>query len=427
MQKYLKYILLIIILPSLAYGQTASKEYQKAFNAFNQNNYTDALSFIKKAIELKPDDKSYLRFAGMLTTVMEDYPQTIEFMEAYKSLLVKEIEKRKKLPNDLAFTYKNLSNIYVVNEQPEQAVSTLKELKTYLESDMEPQTKNNLRERAELTAQIGKFLIVSNDYEKAEQSLSEALKLYTEFGSPLNDETIDIKRSLAVIYNEKLDKKEKALPLYKEVLDYNIGKYGQNHIIVSRDYNTYGRVLENSGQLVEAVNSFHNQILSYLAYYNDLTLISTTQNVKPAFITYVNNNWLSLSANERALIFDQEAIKLEESQPTFSPLYLATLRQEYAAALSEKGDNFNAARNYSMALSTFEEKLGADHPYSINVKEAHTASQNSLLLSSPDNQETPTSSFGTTSLPATNDLLVPKSENQDTNNLLINPMNNSNP
>ncbi len=272
----------------------AQVAFQRANIANNEIRYLDALTHLKRAAQLAPNNTTYLNMLGVIQFTLGQHQQAIN---SFELVLTSDLSNYDENYPEVAIDRNNLGCVWKALGEYQKAIELFElaltsNLSTYGENHPQVATDRN---------NLGSAWKALGGHQKAielyQLALISDLATYGE-----THPKVAIERSNLGVAWKALGEYQKAIELYQLALTSHLATYGENHPQVATDRNNLGSIWEALGEYQKAIELFELALTSDLATYGEN---------HPQVALYRNNlgsAWLGLGEYQKAIELYQLAL-----------------------------------------------------------------------------------------------------------------------
>ncbi|HRI86286.1 MAG TPA: tetratricopeptide repeat protein [Ignavibacteria bacterium] len=247
---------------ALKFDKSSGIYYSLAVVYYKLNKFDEALTEIKNALKLKPDDQDYLETSANIYIVKKDFLKAIA---AFERII--------KLDSNYTYGLYSLARLYQETQMPANALAVYEKITNKIGYDFDVLNK------------MYEIYMKNKDYDKAADVLENMLKI-----DPFNAE---MKKILANLYlNNK--NYEKAKLIYENILSLDHNEKGiQNELVkIYFKLNENDKAFDNFSKVLgkDSLN-FLEKIQIGELYFNLISQDETAKDISKNIFTVINNSY----------------------------------------------------------------------------------------------------------------------------------------
>ena len=321
-----------------------------------QGNYTQALSYYEKALQIQlqiygeqhPSVATSYNNIGCVYSDQGDYNKALSYYE--KALQIRLQVYGEQHP-DVAVSYNNIGLVYSEQGDYDQALS-------YYEKALSIWSQINSEQHPDVAvgySNIGSLYDNQGDYSRALSYYEKALQIQLQIYGRQHPSVATIYNNMGGMYIDQGDY-DQALACYKKALQIDLQVYGEQHPSVATSYNNIGSVYYNQKDYAQALAYCEKALPIQLQVYGEQHPAVATSYCNMGSICDSQGNYSqALSYYEKSLKIQLQVYGEQHFMGNITPMWLQTIlaRGPYILNKAIIPKRWSALRNLTRFIGKF--------------------------------------------------------------------------
>ena len=322
-----------------ALTQAAAAKYTQGLLAFDQYNYSQALLYFQRALQLAPEQPEYVLALAKVALVAADYPQVLTLLTPLAGADKLPVEMRRSTLNFMGLAWDGLGEY-------DKAIAVYEQV---LASDRQQSGKRSAQLAGDYMY-LGESWRGKGAYAQAIAYFEKALAL-----GPDDKDLSTVYNNLAAAYDNQ-NQFAKAERFYQQALAVDSRSYGEQHPYIARDLNNLGVVLCHQQACAQGMALFQRALAMNRRLYGAAhpSVASTFNNMGEAL--------KNLGQYREAISYFQQALAIALALPAINQADLAGMYNNLGGAWAAVGEFTEADAAYRPALQLLLALYGEQHP-----------------------------------------------------------------